>query len=370
MKFSVSRDSLLGPLLLVAGAVERRHTMPVLSNILCKVQGGELEITGTDTEVELRAKIEVEKAADGETTLPARKLVDICKSLPDGAEIRVSVDGSKAVLQSGKSRFSLATLAAHDFPAVRHDQSSDKLELLQSDILKLIQLTSFSMAQQDVRYYLNGMLWEIDSNNLVAVATDGHRLAVTSAPVKAGGGSKRQLILPRKGVLELSRLLGGSEADGDTIAIEVGTNHVRVATGNIEFISKLVDGKFPDYKRVLPKGGDKLVKADRLTLRGALQRAAILSNEKYRGVRFVLSNDTLSIQANNPEQEEANEEVAVDYQGGELEIGFNVNYVIDVLGVLETDDVCIALADTSSSALIQGGDMSEDALYVVMPMRL
>lgn len=369
MKFSVSRDVILQPLLLVAGAVERRQTMPILSNILCKVQGDELQVTGTDLEVELRAKVQVENAQEGETTLPARKLVDICKSLPEGADIRVSVDGSKAVFQSGKSRFTLATLGAQDFPAVQHDKSSEKIELLKSDIINLVQRTSFSMAQQDVRYYLNGMLWEIGKDSLVAVATDGHRLAVATAPVKSSSDSKRQLILPRKGVLELARLLGGN-SDVETITLEVGSNHVRVVTANIEFISKLVDGKFPDYKRVLPKGGDKLVKADRQTLRSALQRAAILSNEKYRGVRFVLTNETLSIQANNPEQEEANEEVVVDYEGSELEIGFNVNYVIDVLGVLDTDDICITLADTSSSALIQSGDMADDALYVVMPMRL
>ena len=369
MKFTVARETLLQPLVLVSGAVERRQTMPILANILCKVQGEQLLITGTDLEVELSATIEVSKAADGVTTLPARKLVDICKSLPEGSEIRLSLSSGKAVLQAGKSRFSLATLPAEDFPAVQRDDSSLQVELLQSDIVGLIQRTSFSMAQQDVRFYLNGMLWEIDGETLRAVATDGHRLAVTEASIKSGGGSKRQLILPRKGVLELARLLAGREGS-DSITIEFGSNHVRVATGDMVFISKLVDGKFPDYKRVLPKGGDKIVKADRASLKSALQRAAILSNEKYRGVRFIVSPDTVSIQANNPEQEEANEEVAVDYQGGELEMGFNVNYLIDVLGVLETEQACITLSDTSSSALIQDGEMSEDALYVVMPMRL
>lgn len=369
MKFSVSRETLLQPLTLVAGAVERRQTMPVLANILCKVQGNKLQITGTDLEVELSATIEVSSGSDGATTLPARKLVDICKSLPEGSDIRCSLSAGKATLQAGKSRFSLATLAAEDFPAVQRDESSLQVELLQKDIVTLIQRTSFSMAQQDVRYYLNGMLWEIDDQVLRTVATDGHRLAVTESNIKSGGGSKRQLILPRKGVLELARLLsGGSETE--TITIEFGGNHVRVATGDMVFISKLVDGKFPDYQRVLPKGGDKLVRADRLALKSALQRAAILSNEKYRGVRFLLSPDTVSIQANNPEQEEANEEVVVDYQGAELEMGFNVNYLIDVLGVLETEEACITLSDTGSSALIQNGDLSGDALYVVMPMRL
>ena len=369
MKFTVSREALLQPLSLVVGAVERRQTMPVLANILCKVQDGTLQITGTDLEVELNATIEVSAATDGATTVPARKLLDICKSLPDGSDIKVSLSSGKAVLQAGKSRFSLATLAAEDFPAVQRDESSLQVELAKKDIVGSIQRTAFSMAQQDVRYYLNGMLWEIDGDVLRLVATDGHRLAMTESKIEAGGGSKRQLILPRKGVLELARLLSGGD-DSESITVEFGSNHVRVATGDMVFISKLVDGKFPDYQRVLPKGGDKLVKADREMLKSALQRAAILSNEKYRGVRFLLSPNTLSIQANNPEQEEAVEEVVVDYDGSELEMGFNVNYLIDVLGVLDTEEASITLLDTSSSALVQNGDMSGDSVYVVMPMRL
>lgn len=369
MKFSVSREALLQPLSLVAGAVERRQTMPVLSNILCKVDGGTLLITGTDLEVELSATIEVEGSADGATTVPARKLLDICKSLPEQAELRFSLVGGKVAINAGKSRFSLATLPAEEFPAVQRDESSLAVELLQKDILSLIQRTAFSMAQQDVRYYLNGMLWEIDDTLLRTVATDGHRLAVTQAQIKGGGGSNRQLILPRKGVLELARLIAGGDSE-QTIIVEFGSNHVRVETGHMLFISKLVDGKFPDYDRVLPKGGDKVVKADRSELKAALQRAAILSNEKYRGVRFIVSSGQISIQANNPEQEEANEEVAVDYDGAELEMGFNVNYLIDVLGVLESSTISITLSDTSSSALVQDGDQSQDSLYVVMPMRL
>ena len=369
MKFSVSREALLHPLSLVAGAVERRQTMPVLSNVLCKVEGESLLITGTDLEVELSATIDIANGAEGSTTVPARKLLDICKSLPEQADLRFSLSGGKVVINAGKSRFSLATLPAEEFPAVQRDESSLTVELLQKDILSLIQRTAFSMAQQDVRYYLNGMLWEIDDSTLRAVATDGHRLAVTQAKIKDGGGSKRQLILPRKGVLELARLIGGGDAD-ESISVEFGSNHVRVETGQMLFISKLVDGKFPDYERVLPKGGDKIVTADRAELKAALQRAAILSNEKYRGVRFIVSSGQISIQANNPEQEEANEEVIVEYEGSELEMGFNVNYLIDVLGVLETEQTSITLSDTSSSALIQDGDRSHDALYVVMPMRL
>lgn len=369
MKFTVSREALLQPLSLVAGAVERRQTMPVLSNILCKVEDGVLLITGTDLEVELSASIDINDAADGAITVPARKLLDICKSLPEQSTLRFSLSSGKVVINAGKSRFSLATLPAEEFPAVQRDESSLTVELSQKDILSLIQRTSFSMAQQDVRYYLNGMLWEIDDSLLRTVATDGHRLAVTHAEIKGGGGSKRQLILPRKGVLELARLIGGGDAS-EMISVEFGSNHVRVETGQMLFISKLVDGKFPDYERVLPKGGDKIVKADRAELKAALQRAAILSNEKYRGVRFIVSSGLISIQANNPEQEEANEEVVVDYDGPELEMGFNVNYLIDVLGVLETEGTCITLSDTSSSALVQDGDMSQDSLYVVMPMRL
>lgn len=368
MHFTIQREALLKPLQLVAGVVERRQTLPVLSNVLLVVEGQQLSLTGTDLEVELVGRVALEEAAEpGEITVPARKLMDICKSLPGDALIDVRVDEQKLVVKAGRSRFTLSTLPANDFPTVEEGPGSLTFNLVQSKLRRLIDRTSFAMAQQDVRYYLNGMLLEVGGGVLRAVATDGHRLAMCSLNGAVPEAQDRhQVIVPRKGILELARLL--TEQDGE-VAIVLGQHHIRATTGEFTFTSKLVDGKFPDYERVLPKGGDKLVIGDRQVLREAFSRTAILSNEKYRGIRLQLSNGLLKIQANNPEQEEAEEEVQVDYNGGSLEIGFNVSYLLDVLGVMGTEQVRMILSDSNSSALVQEAD-NDDSAYVVMPMRL
>ena len=370
MKFTVSREQLLRPLTLVAGAVERRQTMPILANLLVRVSGDVLYITGTDLEVELSATITpIAKAeSDGDITVPARKFVDICKSLPDGCDIGFELDGGKAIVKSGRSRYTLATLPATDFPSVQRDDSGFSVTVNQGDFARLLSRTGFSMAQQDVRYYLNGMLWELSDRTFKSVATDGHRLAIAHIDLAdTVEGEKQQFIIPRKGVGELTRLLADESAN---ITVEFGANHIRATTDGMVFVSKLVDGKFPDYERVLPKGGNKLVVAKKEDLKAALSRSAILSNEKFRGIRFTLSDGLVGIQANNPEQEEAHEEVSVNYQGDTVEMGFNVSYLIEVLGVLGSDEVNITLSDSASSALIQDGNADNNALYVVMPMRL
>lgn len=367
MHFTIQREALLKPLQLVAGVVERRQTLPVLSNVLLVVEGQQLSLTGTDLEVELVGRVTLEDSAEpGEITVPARKLMDICKSLPSDALIDVRVDEQKLVVKAGRSRFTLSTLPANDFPTVEEGPGSLTFNLVQSKLRRLIERTSFAMAQQDVRYYLNGMLIEVQTGVLRAVATDGHRLAMCSMDAAIEQTEKHQVIVPRKGILELARLL--TEQDGE-VAIVLGQNHIRATTGEFTFTSKLVDGKFPDYERVLPRGGDKLVVGDRQALREAFSRTAILSNEKYRGIRLQLASGLLKIQANNPEQEEAEEEVVVDYNGGSLEIGFNVSYLLDVLGVMTTEQVRLILSDSNSSALVQEAG-NDDSSYVVMPMRL
>ncbi|WP_043311966.1 DNA polymerase III subunit beta [Pseudomonas sp. ML96] len=367
MHFTIQREALLKPLQLVAGVVERRQTLPVLSNVLLVVEGQQLSLTGTDLEVELVGRVTLEDSAEpGEITVPARKLMDICKSLPSDALIDIRVDEQKLVVKAGRSRFTLSTLPANDFPTVEEGPGSLTFNLVQSKLRRLIDRTSFAMAQQDVRYYLNGMLIEVQTGVLRAVATDGHRLAMCAMQASIEHTEKHQVIVPRKGILELARLL--TEQDGE-VAIVLGANHIRATTGEFTFTSKLVDGKFPDYERVLPRGGDKLVVGDRQALREAFSRTAILSNEKYRGIRLQLASGQLKIQANNPEQEEAEEEVAVDYNGSSLEIGFNVSYLLDVLGVMTTEQVRLILSDANSSALVQEAD-NDDSSYVVMPMRL
>ncbi len=367
MKFVISREALLKPLSLVGGVVERRQTLPILANVLLVLEGNRLSLTGTDLEVELVGRATVDDSKEpGEVTVPARKLMDICKSLPDGCDIEFAVEENRAVVRSGRSRFVLSTLPARDFPNIEDGIGNQEFTVKQGELKRLIERTSFAMAQQDVRYYLNGMLWEISSNQLRVVATDGHRLAMCTLETNLGVDGDVQVILPRKGVIEVSRLL---QDEGAEINIVVGANHLRATTEDFTFTSKLVDGKFPEYQRVLPKMSDKIVLGSRAELKQAFTRTAILSNEKYRGVRLMLSNGNLQIMANNPEQEEAEETVTVDYQGDSLEVGFNVSYLLDVMSVISNDTVKISLSDPNSSALVEEPD-DGDSVYVVMPMRL
>ncbi len=367
MKFTISREALLKPLQLVAGVVERRQTLPVLSNILLVAESHQLSLTGTDLEVEMVARIQLEQEAEpGSITIPAKKLMDICKSLPDHVDIELNMTGNKVTIKGGRSRFTLSTLPATEFPNIEDGPHNLEIPIAQGKLRQLIDRTAFAMAQQDVRYYLNGMLLELDGNLLRSVATDGHRLATSVCNVDQEMSVKQQVIVPRKGILELARLLEDSE---DTAQLVIGSNHIRVNTGDYLFTSKLVDGKFPDYERVIPRGGDKQLIAERQQLREVLSRIAILSNEKYRGVRLALTEGHLQVMANNPEQEEAEETLAVDYQGPPLEIGFNVNYMLDVLSILAVDSVRISMSDPNSSSLVEAVD-SSDSLYVIMPMRM
>ncbi len=367
MKFTTNREALLRPLQLVTGVVERRQTLPVLANLLVIAQEDGLSLTGTDLEVELVALVRGVSVEDtGRVTIPARKLADIWRSLPEGAEVTLQVDGDRAIVRSGRSRFTLATLPAADFPMVESGPGDLEVALPQPELRRLLDRVSFSMAQQDVRYFLNGMLLEVTGDHTRTVATDGHRLAMCTLGSGVEGADRVQAIVPRKGVLELGRLLD----DGDeSVVLHMGANHLRVTLGDYALTTKLVDGKFPDYEKVIPRRTDRSMGGDREALKQAFNRASILSNEKYRGVRLILEPEQLTIQANNPEQEEAEEVVPVEYDGERMEIGFNVSYLQDVLNVLDDDQVNLSVADANSSALIEGaGD--DQALYVVMPMRL
>ena len=367
MKFVTNRETLLRPLQLVTGVVERRQTLPVLANLLISARDGVLTMTGTDLEVELVAReggVDIQQ--EGEITIPARKLADIWRSLPEDAQVTVEVSGDRATVRSGRSRFTLATLPAEDFPKVESGQDDVEFTARQQELRALLDQVSFSMAQQDVRYFLNGMLLEVAPQHLRTVATDGHRLAMSTMDGAGGAPERLQAIVPRKGVLELSRLLDDEDQE---VLLQLGANHLRMSKGPYTLTTKLVDGKFPDYEKVIPKDLGRTITGDREALRQAFQRASILSNEKYRGVRLVIQDDQLTIQANNPEQEEAEEQVAVDYDGDRLEIGFNVSYLQDVLNALQTEQVQLSVSDANSSALIEGMG-KDDAVYVVMPMRL
>ncbi|CAG0943443.1 DNA polymerase III subunit beta [Gammaproteobacteria bacterium] len=366
MKLSISRDALLKPLQSIIGVVERKQTMPILANVLLVAKDDRLTATATDLEVELVAVAMAERIdVPGEITVPGRKLLDIARALPEGVKVGLQLDGDRLVIKAGRTRFVLSTLPAAEFPLVDGIEASNRLKLPQKEVARLIDKTQFSMAQQDVRYYLNGLMLECSKKRLRAVATDGHRLALCDINLENQDVTAGQVIVPRKGVIELHKLLG----DGEMVELTIGSNHIRANLEGIRFTSKLIDGRFPDYERVIPSSGAATLTAEREILRGALQRAAILSNEKYRGVRLELGKDLLKVQANNPDQEEAQDEIEVQYSGAAIEIGFNVTYLLDALAVVDGDTVEIDFLDANSSCLIRGGKGSH-AKYVVMPMRL
>jgi DNA polymerase-3 subunit beta len=375
MNFTISRESFLQPLQLVAGAVERRHTLPILGNVLIKVDDNALWMTGTDLEVELIANTPLSgNVTEGQITVPAKKLVDIVRGLPDDCTILFSVDENKAVIKSGRSKYSLSTLSADDYPNLEDWEGDSEFEISQSSLKQLIESVQFSMAQQDVRYYLNGMSLETSGNLIRSVATDGHRLAMSLVDYSVDPLPEKQVIIPRKGVMEISRLI----EDSDTkVKVQLGANHIRLFSNSFIFTSKLVDGRFPDYNRVVPQNTDKSLFVYRDLIKGAFSRAMILTNEKFKGVRLNLEPGELKITATNPEQEQAEEIIDVDYQGESLEIGFNVAYLIDALNAIETDSVVFKLSDSNASVLVHGVKMvdnlptdDDSSQYVIMPMRL
>jgi len=367
MKFSAQRESLLTPLQHVIGAVERRQTSPILGNVLIDASG-DVMLTASDSEIEMQAKCDIHIDQAGRVTVPARKLFEICRHLPDSARIDVEVSGDKAKLKSGRSRFSLATLPADEFPKNKALVDAQHVALTAAELHGSLQATAFSMAQQDVRFYLNGLLVEIAAKRLSCVATDGHRLAYTQCVTSAEPEQPVRAIVPRKSINELLRLLGTAEAD-DEVSIHVTPQQFQISLNDVRLTTKLIDGRFPDYNRVIPTDSDKQLVIDCASLKQALTRASVLSNEKYRGVRLALQSGVLVISTNNPEQEEAVDELEVDYDGESTEIGFNVQYLLDVLTAVNTENAVIRLKDGNSSALITP-EGNGDRQYVVMPMRL
>lgn len=367
MKLSIQRETLLKPLQQVTGVIERKHTLPILANILLTLEQGRITLVGTDLEIEAKVSTAHKGGQDGAITLPARKLLDIVRALPEQAMVELTEDKGKATLKAGKSRFSLATLPAAEFPQVGTQTATTRLRLTQGELKRLLDRTQFAMAQQDVRYYLNGLLLELAEGQLHAVATDGHRLAMCSMALPGESPKEaQQVIVPRKAVQELTRILEDSE---QPVEITLSANHIEFAAEGITLTTKQIDGRFPDYQRVLPRGGDKVVTADREGLRQGLVRAAVISNEKLRSVAMQFEVGVIRMHTHNPEQEEAEEEVAVEYDGPELRIGFNINYLLDAIGATPGERVQMTLSDANSSCLIQAvGD--EQSKYVIMPMRL
>lgn len=374
MKFSAQRESFLEPLSQVIGAVERRQTSPVLGNVLVQADEHGVVMTASDSEIELRATSTIAVERAGATTIPARKLFEICRHLPEQARIELELDGEKVKLRAGRSRFTLATLPAEQFPVTAQLEGVRRIVLPAASLLACVRATAFSMALQDVRFYLNGMLLEIGADGLCSVATDGHRLAWARAGLEGieglpeADGEAVRAIVPRKSVGELQRLLGAAEDNAD-VTLELTAQQLRASLGGVRLTTRLIDGRFPDYNRVIPVDGDKELLIDGRSLRQALTRASVLSNEKYRGIRLALGEGVLTISSNNPDQEEAIDELEIDYSGPPTEIGFNVTYLLEVLGAIETENARIVLKDGNSSALVTP-ESDESSRYVVMPMRL
>ena len=366
MNFNINRNELLPALQALSGIVDRRQTLPILSNLLFDIKPESFTITATDMEVELVVEVSAKLDQSTRLTLPAKKILDICRLSPDGAELEFNIKENKTLIKSGKSRFTLATLPAQEFPLVDVVDETVDFSVDQKKLTELLANTEFAMAQQDVRYYLNGLLLEISGDKLVAVATDGHRLAFDETKINASLSNVKQIIVPRKAVTELVKLLHSAKSE---VNVSVSKNHIQITTGSLSFTSKLIDGKFPDYKKVVPEPSSTATLADREALKNSLERVSILSNEKYRGVRIAFGKDALSLPAHNPEKEEADEELAVEYQGEEMEIGFNVEYLKDALKTIKTKKVILSVLNPNSSCLILP-EKESCCQYVVMPMKL
>lgn len=368
--FKGPRDQFLTPLQAVCGIVEKRHTLPILSNVLIEKSGERLTLLATDIEMQIRTGTPSSGSEQVSITVAARKLQDILRSLPESAEVSLNLEERRLQLKAGKSRFNLQTLPAEDFPRMAEATGpATVLKLTQKQFKRQLALVQYAMAQQDIRYYLNGLLLVAQGGELRLVATDGHRLAYASEEIGTGNAGQQErveVILPRKTVLELSRQLADND---EALEISLTPSQARFSFGNVEFVSKLIDGKFPDYERVIPQNQTKVIALDRALFQHSLQRAAILTNEKFRGVRLVLSAGSLKILSTNAENEEAQEEIEIAYSAEDLDVGFNVNYLLDVLNNVGAETIEIRLADSNSSALIMLPDNNRFK-YVVMPMRI
>lgn len=366
MNIKINRDALLKPLANVASIVERKHALPILSNILIQGKDGQVQLTATDLEMQVSLSFKADLKEEIATTISARKFFDITRSLPDDCVIDIAIKDSRVAVKANKSRFAIQTLPAKDYPVMTKASSEAVvITISQIQLKRLLKQVEFAMAQQDIRYYLNGLLFEIDGNSLNIVGTDGHRLSFTSSELSRSY-EKHNIIIPRKTIIELIKLLDDSDNE---VNIEVSTTQVNFSFNDIKLITKVIDGKFPDYTRVIPVGHQNKFTVDRMTVLLAMQRASILSNEKYRGIRMVLGINSLRLISTNSEQEEAEEELEVNYTGDTLDIGFNVTYLIDVLNNVTNPEVVFSFADANSSCLVTVPN-DENYKYVVMPMRI
>ncbi len=367
MKLTINRESLLPVLERATGVVEQKSTTPVLSNVLLSASDKGLRITGTDLDTEISGTIDnTGIESSGSTTVSAKKLIDICKSLATDSIIEIELNNGTLSLSSGRSVFNLATLPADDFPVLDDISFATTMPFIENEFLNLINQTSYAMAQHDVRYYLNGMFMQTSNDKLTTVATDGHRLACCSLAMN-NQDDDISIIIPRKGINELSRLLHSDTST--SIELQLSDNHIRLQKDNIRFTSKLIDGKYPDYQAAIPQSTLHTIELDRMQIKDTLSRVAILSNEKFRGVLLKLSSGLLTIKSDNPDRETAEDSIDINYSGEDFEVGFNVNYLLDAINNLSGETISFSLNSVESSTLIQSLD-NPNSISVVMPVRL
>jgi len=368
MKLTISRETLLEQLIHVVGAVEKKHTSKILENLLIQVSNTELQLVGTDLEIEMCSKLEIQAETAGKTTTPAKKLFDICKALPANCFILLETDDKQRLHIKGlRSHFELSTLPADEYPLLDDIPIKQEINIPEKKLKSLLDNVSFSMANQDVRYYLNGLLLEFIDSTILAVSTDGHRLAVSEYVSDEPSSKNLKIIVPRKGILELSRLLDPSTEL--PVTLQISDNHIRIQKDGIRFTSKLIDGKYPDYQAAIPSNSKFLLELERDKFRDTLARVAILSNEKFRGIRIGLKNNLMTLHSNNPENESAEEEIDIKYSGDEFEIGFNVSYLLEAVNHLDSETIALELSTPDSSALLHSIE-DTNTRYVVMPIRL
>ncbi len=371
MRATVERSHLLKSLGHVHRVVERRTTIPILSNLLLRADGGKLTLKATDLDLEVTESVPAEIAQGGATTVPAHILYDIVRKLPDGAEVSLDTgDGSQLAVRAGRSRFTLQVLPESDFPDLTTGDFQTRFALPANALKKLIERTQFAISTEETRYYLNGIYLHVvtvaGKPMLRAVATDGHRLAQAQIEAPAGSEKMAGVILPRKAVGEIQKLVEEPDAE---VTVEISDTKVRFTIGTVVLTSKLIDGTFPDYARVIPQGNDKILKVDRAEFASAVDRVSTISSERGRAVKLALSDGRLVLSVNNPDSGSATEELGVEYPADAIEIGFNARYLLDVAGQLETGTAEFRFADPGSPTLIQDAEQP-NALYVLMPMRV
>ncbi|PHS72719.1 MAG: DNA polymerase III subunit beta [Cycloclasticus sp.] len=366
MKLNINKEDLLEPLTKVFGVIERRQTLPILSNVYFSLDRGILKLAGTDLEVQVAVETPINCQESFKTTIPGRKLLDICRSLPDNSTVSLNFSNDEVVIRAGKGRFKLRTLSAAEYPLFDELNYIDDISIEQGVLSKTFSKTVFCMAQQDVRYYLNGLMMEVEEGTLQTVASDGHRLAFSKKPLEDESKSISQVIIPRKAAHEVLRLLEKTEGKID---INVGKNNIKFTLGDVQLNTKLIDGRFPNFKNVVPDESKHSLIIEKQSFKSALSRVSILSNEKYKGIRLDLSEQLLTINANNPEQDEAEETLTVDFNGEEMSMGFNSSYLMDALNVIESDKVRISFTDTNSSCLLEDPN-DTSSRFVIMPMRI